>query len=271
MPPWRAFVINLNNDHDRWSFVQQQLAAAEVPYTRISGVDGEALKFPLAEVSERSLKYLHGRYPSKPEVGCYLSHIKAIEAFLDSDLDYGLILEDDVALPNDLGGIVDAAIEFRDDWDILRLSSVNSGRKFRVADLGGGRFLGVCFTREKGAAAYLLNRKAARVFRSRLLPMRFAYDIAFDLYFVGLKALMVVPLPVLQGHGLHPVLPGHGFASRTQHAIPKRPPRRYFTVFPVRAALEVPRFFARMLTYVRLRLKYAFRPGAAERACTPRR
>src|SRR5277367_2249209 len=86
MPPWRAFVINLNNDHDRWSFVQQQLVAAEVPYTRISGVDGEALKFPLAEVSERSLKYLHGRYPSKPEVGCYLSHIKAIEAFLDSDV-----------------------------------------------------------------------------------------------------------------------------------------------------------------------------------------
>jgi len=101
--------------------------------------------------------------------------------------------------------------------------------------------------------------------------MRFAYDIAFDLYLVGLKALMVVPLPVLQGHGLHPVLPGHGFASRTQHAIPKRPPWRYFTVFPVRAALEVPRFFVRMLTCVRLRLKYAFRPGAAERACTPRR
>jgi glycosyl transferase family 25 len=246
---WSAFVINLKRAPERWQHVSSQLAAIGVPYARVEGIDGKALTFPIPEFSALSYKVLHGRYVNPFEVGCYLSHLAAIDRFLKSGKAYGLIMEDDATISPDLRAIVDAAITYGDDWDVLRLSSVNTGRRFAVADLGDGLSLGVCLTREKGAAGYVLSRKAATVFAKRLLPMRLAYDIAFDLeFFWGLRALGVDPLPIQQKTG---------FKSQIQRDVSKLPAWRYLTVFPYRVGLEGARIFCRSLLYVRLRLKHA--------------
>jgi glycosyl transferase family 25 len=246
-PRWGAFVINLKQAVDRWAFLEPQLHDAAIEFTRVEAVDGKLLTFPMREVSELSYKLLHGRYLSRPEVGCYLSHLKAIRLFLDTDLDYCLILEDDAALSPRLKAVVNSAIKYGDDWDILRLSTVNSGKRFSVVRTDDCR-LGVCFTREKGAGAYVLNRRAASVFLKRLLPMRLAYDIAFDLeYLMGLKALGADPLPVVQTTG---------FDTQIQTTIRKLPAWRYLTVFPVRMLLEISRVVCRLSLYLRLRFKH---------------
>lgn len=247
-PRWRAFVINMEHAVERYAFLERQLRQAGIEFSRVDGVDGRKLTFPMPGVSEWSYRILHGRYLSSTEVGCYLSHIKAIDQFLATELDYGLILEDDALLNVNLKDIIDAAIEFKDDWDVLRLSTVNSGKRF-ITHRMNGLGLGVCFTREKGAAGYVLNRRAAKTFRKFLLPMRLAYDIAFDLeYLVGLKALGVEPLPINQRTE---------FASQIQFSIRKLPAWRYLTVLPFRASMEIARFVCRAALYLRLRLKYA--------------
>ena len=91
----------------------------------------------------------------------------------------------------------------------------------------------------------MINRKAAATFRRRLLPMRLAWDIAFDLeYLWGLKALAVAP---------YPVVPDEGAPTQIQNDINsfKLPSTRYLTVFPYRAAVESARVAMRSLLYAR--------------------
>lgn len=246
-PRWEAFVINLARAAERWAFMERQLRALAIPFHRVEAVDGQTLRFPMPEVSDSSYRYLHGRHLSPSEVGCYLSHIKAIDIFLAGDLDYALILEDDALMERDIGAVIDAALDCRGDWDILRLSTVNTGRYFPVTRVAG-RALGVCFTREKGAAGYVLSRRAAQLFRERLMPMRLAYDIAFDLeYLMGLKALGAMPMPINQETRTD---------TQIQYNIRKLPAWRYLTVFPFRAAIETARVVSRLGLYLLLRFRH---------------
>ena len=187
-----------------------------------------------------------GRRPIPAEIGCYLSHIKAIDAFLRTDHAHGLILEDDAVFSADLATTIQEALRHGDAWDVLRLSTVNTDRVTPVVRLADGSWLGVNLLRSKGAAAYMLNRRAAETFRRRLLPMRLAYDIAFDLeYLWGLRALAVTPYPVVADE-----------AAPTQIQVNinsyKYGPSRYLTVFPFRAGVEVARLFCRAAVLARL-------------------
>ena len=58
-------------------------------------------------------------------MGCYLSHVKALETFAVSDAEYGLICEDDIKLPDDTKLFLNDFIEFSKsqglNWDMLFL------------------------------------------------------------------------------------------------------------------------------------------------------
>ena len=244
---YHTYVINLPSARDRWEKMEARLQAAGLAHTRIVAVNGRDLQLPIPEFDEFRHRLMTGRRPIPAEIGCYLSHIKAIDAFLASCDTYthALICEDDAVFSAELPAIIDAALQFADSWDILRLSTVGHDRVMRAIPLGGGSVLGVNLTRCKGAAGYMLNRKAAATFRRRLIPMRLAWDIAFDLeYLQGLKALAVTPFPVL---------PDAHAATQIQIDINsyKLFPTRYCTVFPYRMGIEAARFLMRSGLYVR--------------------
>jgi len=84
--------LNLDSDTHRREYMEEQFKYWEIEnHTRISGYDGrtEDLGF-----------LLKGKYPddmSQNEVGCCLSHIKAIKYFYEEmDSDYVIIMEDDI-------------------------------------------------------------------------------------------------------------------------------------------------------------------------------
>ena len=244
---YHSYVINLPSARDRWEKIEQRLHAAGLAYTRIVGVNGRELRLPIPEFDEFRHRLMTGRRPIPAEIGCYLSHVKAIDAFLASDATHthALIFEDDAIFGEELPAIVDAALQHADAWDVLRLSTVGRDRVVRAIPLPGGSFLGINLTRCKGAAGYMVNRRAAMTFRRRLVPMRLAWDIAFDLeYFWGLKALAVTPFPVV---------PDERAPTQFQSDINsfKRPSTRYLTVFPFRAAIESARVGMRSLLYAR--------------------
>lgn len=244
---YHSYVINLPSARERWEKIEARLRSVGLHHTRVEGVNGRALTLPIPEFDEVRHRLMTGRRPIPAEIGCYLSHIKAIDAFLASDATrtHALIFEDDAIFGEDLPAILDAALEHADAWDMLRLSTVGRDRVVRAIPLSCGSFLGVNLTRCKGAAAYMINRKAARTFRSRLVPMRLAWDIAFDLeYLWGLKALAVTPFPVV---------PDEAAPTQIQNNINsfKLSGTRYLTVFPFRAAVESARFVMRAMLYVR--------------------
>lgn len=244
---WQIYAINLARATVRWQKLESQLLELALPYERVEAVEGARLPAELPEFSELSYKLLHGRRRTPAEIGCYLSHIECARRLLASQFTHALILEDDVVIAPQTGAVVDAAIERASEWDILRLSTVNHGRKFPYAPLVEEYNLAVALTREKGAGGYVINRHAAEVFLRRLLPIRVAWDIAFDVeHLLGLRSVFVTPLPIDQNTGQE---------SQIQNDIRRfRLPRwRYLTVFPTRVFFESTRFVARSMRLLQMK------------------
>lgn len=234
-----VYLINMDGAEDRMEVMNRETAAAGIVAERVPAVIGRNLNFPIPEFSELSYKLLHGRRLKHGEVGCYLSHVDCARRFLASDADLCLILEDDVTFEPDFLETIDAAAQNADTWDIIRLTTVSSGRKFPFRKLKNARSLSIALTREKGSGAYMINRKAARWIAEKLVPMRLAYDIAFDLeYLSGLKGAFVTPLVASQDSEFESQIQGNINA----HKLPRW---RYITVLPYRAYLEVSRVLAR--------------------------
>ncbi|MBW6506669.1 MAG: glycosyltransferase family 25 protein [Rhodobacteraceae bacterium] len=244
-----VYLINLDRAPDRRDRMTARLQAAGITFERVAAVDGRDLRFPIPEFSALSYKVLHGRRTVPAEVGCYLSHIACARRLLESQASHALILEDDAELPDDLIALIDAAIRAGDAWDLLRLSTVNGGPMLPFRRLTARRQLAVALFREKGAGAYVINRRAAAWFVRRLLPMRLAWDIAFDLeYLAGLRAAFVVPVPVSQHSEPVSQIQGDVAAS-------KLPRWRYLTVLPYRLWLELTRLLLRGGRYALLRVR----------------
>lgn len=237
----RTYVINLDSAGERLASMTNALADVGLQFERVSAVDGNELKLPMPEFDERGYRIRHGRQPNPREIGCYLSHVNCARRLLASECEFALVLEDDLQLDADFREILVAAIRARRSWDLLRLSSVSSGRKFGFAKLCNGRELSIALTREKGSGAYLINRRAAHWLVDRLMPMRLPFDLAFDMEFgSGIKAVFVSPLPANQQTGL----PSQIQAPRRRRYHLSR--WRHTSVLPFRIVSETRRLCARL-------------------------
>lgn len=247
-PDLITLVINMDSAPDRLAHMQTQLQDAGLDYQRIQGVDGSQLERPHKDFSERAYRHLHGRQWAPRELGCYLSHMKALQTFLDSTAHYALILEDDVRIDPTIRQVLETALTHRAHWNMLRLSTVNSGKWWSVRRLGATH-LAVCLTREKGAGGYLVDRVAAQKMVQRLLPMRLAWDIAFDLeWLIGFKTLGIHPMPIRQNDG---------FETQIQMDLAQIKVRgrlKYLTVAPFRLFIESSRLVYRLHRLIALKL-----------------
>jgi glycosyl transferase family 25 len=191
-----TWVINLDRAPQRLARIGARLDELGVAWTRFAAVEGKLV--PEAEqaalLDRAGFERLHGMTPSLGELGCYLSHVRLMQAFLASPHEFALILEDDVkptyALPEVLERLMAAAAR----WDMVKLSAIHSGSPVGVLDMGQGHQLGVMFSRCTGSSAYVVNRVAAQRYAERLLPMQLPYDHAYDRGWVyGLKVRRVFP------------------------------------------------------------------------------
>jgi glycosyl transferase, family 25 len=245
----RAFVINLDSAIDRWAFTEAAFAGSQLALCRVSAVDGKTLTLPHAQYSEKLYRWFHGRTPNPRELACYLSHLKAMEAFLATDEEHALIAEDDLVLRPDFDNTIGIAMQYARAWNILRVTGLSRGHPLRLARLSNNYTLCVSLGRLKGAGAYLIDRVAATALLSRLLPMRLPYDHALDReWFFGLRAVYISPFPASQIESpfLSSVQPGtYPKLSRA---------RRTLATYPYQACNEIMRWLFRGAAYLRFKL-----------------
>ncbi|PDS56348.1 glycosyl transferase [Rhizobium anhuiense] len=235
-----TYLINLDRAPLRRFRMERLLASVGLAFERVAAVDGAGLSLPHPGFDEAAYLSRHGRRPNPFEIGCYLSHVECARRFLADDAEFALILEDDLDFDDDLAELIDAALEHQSRWDILRLSTVSSGKKHKVEPLTASRSLAIALTREKGSGAYLINRKAAGWIAGALLPMCLPYDLAFDLEFdEGLSACFVDPAPVSQRADPCSQIQ----AGLSTYRLGRRRP---WSVLPYRTAAEMRRFARRL-------------------------
>jgi glycosyl transferase, family 25 len=194
------WVINLDRATDRLARISRQLSALALPFARLPAVDARQLTpAQRAVFDEAAYRRKHGMAPVAGEIGCYLSHVEVMRAFVAGPARFALVLEDDVLLGETLPSVLRALMAHPGRWDMVKLSAVHSGTPVPVLELTAGHKLAVMLSRCTGSSAYLINRHAAEAYLRRdggLLPMQLPYDHVFDRgWDLGLKVRLVTPTP----------------------------------------------------------------------------
>ena len=192
------YVINLDRDTERMDSIRANLEGLGLPFERLSAVMGKDVP-EWEKLVDMSAYAWRNRLdaPRAGEVGCYLSHLKAMETFLRTDAPWCVILEDDVEFLPACGEVLRTLSE-KDDWDLVKLFNFHSGLPVKKRALGSAHHLVAYLTRTTSSAAYVVNRRAAETLMQSMRPITEQVDHALDRpWETGLRTRGIRPMPVV--------------------------------------------------------------------------
>lgn len=118
-----TFYINLDCRVDRRENIESQLSAFNIKAQRVSAsVGGELTQEQKLFVNFEDFYCLMKRAISNGEIGCALSHRRVWQQIVDKNIDYALVLEDDVIIDKRLVDLL-RADDFYYNHDFINLSS----------------------------------------------------------------------------------------------------------------------------------------------------
>lgn len=176
------YVINMKSSQRRWELVQAAGKEADLNLFRVDAIDGKSIpkeEWENIDQEEFTLNTARDIFPG--EYGCYRSHMLALERFVVSDEEYGIILEDDI-LPNaEMFERVKSIIDACDDFDVVKLVNHRASGFITLATTCKGDDIGrTIFSPQGSAAAYLVSKAGAKLLLKSLKKMRIPWDIALE-------------------------------------------------------------------------------------------
>lgn len=190
-----VFLINLDRDTQRLAAMEREFSHFSRSFERISAVQGLALPEPLRAFFLDEA----GHVPSiltNGEVGCYASHLLAMQIVLERGLPYALVVEDDIAFEEGgFGAIEEALAAAPAGWDFIRLSNPANAAYCAVSAFKA-HDLAIYSRIPDNTGAYLVSAAGAHKFlkaglRSRPIDEDFRYAYDWNLQVYG-----VLPAPV---------------------------------------------------------------------------
>ena len=215
-----TWLINLDRATDRRAKMETQLARMDLPYTRVSGVDGKARADDLLQtVDVSAFERNMGRRILIGGIGCYHSHLTVWRLFLESGKPVALVLEDDVVFHDDFLPAIDLALQAAPRWDMLKLNCIRA--KFPVCQGRiGPYFLHAYIGPATGTGAYLIHRATVERLLPRMLPITRATDHEINRFFLhDFRLFGLEPWPSHVDDG------GHSTITGTKFALVERPPK----------------------------------------------
>jgi len=163
----RIFVINLARANHRRQKMQKQLVSSGLEFAFLEATDGRSLTIEERNLVDNQQRQSVTAYPlSDNEIGCCISHRRAMQELINSGHFMAVVLEDDVNLAPDFSRVIHVIKEQPVDFDFIFL-----GRKFKE-----GEFFVPCHTllpdmhlgrvgyTHMGAIGYIVSQKGARKF-----------------------------------------------------------------------------------------------------------
>jgi len=178
---YKCYVINLDTYTQRMDNVIKECSKYNLDVERIPAVNGKNLQETDHLIDPKKPHKL-----SKKEIGCYLSHAKAIKKIAaDPENTLSLILEDDIEFRDTFSVIMQSAIHSLQnlDWDII----------FLGCDLREDDFLtqvGPCIYTASlvtGTWAYMMTPKTARYILENIFPISYPIDLVLTLPYPVVK------------------------------------------------------------------------------------
>lgn len=187
-----CYVINLDRDTIRWERIHQDFEKIGITPVRISAVWG-ADHFDSPLFSPHRFFYAHGRDILPGEIGCFLSHLNLYETFLQTDKEWAVICEDDIAPLMDFVPVLEKALLYSSSWDILRLIGTRSRWSLPYRKLTDQYQLCTSITGMTSTAAYMINRRTAQKLLKKLVPFYMPADCALFCGWIGIREASLFP------------------------------------------------------------------------------
>ena len=217
-----VYVINLDRRPERWAAISAQLDGLGLAFERVAAMDANALQDDGAV-----------NRPPFLDMGakaCLMSHRRALSAFLSSDHEAALVLEDDVLLASDMPTLCQSTEWWPDGASLVKLDAPDQ-RVRRQGWICGrtpsGRDVRAIIHWNWGVGAYLLNREAALAISDAYAKQDMPIDhVMFDMRLSPL-ARRLRPLQVIPAAVAHPEDHSSDLLE-WRDTIPKRRRRRHF-------------------------------------------
>ncbi|MGV8938494.1 MAG: glycosyltransferase family 25 protein [Allorhizobium sp.] len=176
------YAINLDRSIDRWTRLNNRARDLGLSIIRVPAVDGSTISAAERRWSDDALfQRLNGRPLLPGEYGCYRSHFKALQLFLDSGAKAAVIVEDDIELIVDIEAQATAIIEAMPSAELVKLVSHRSRGFIRKGSSRLGHDIGRCLHGPQGSAAgYLVTRDGAEKLMVAISTMTLPYDVAIE-------------------------------------------------------------------------------------------
>lgn len=189
----KIFIINLEKRQDRKETLEKQLKQYNIRnYEFLNAVDGEKLDIdPVSlppEVNRPHLGEEFQHHFSNNEIACLQSHINAIKKAKEEDLDYVIILEDDVVLCEDWNKRLERLLKLTPkNWQHIYLSGEPNEYMLKFKPLNLAPFLHVeKSTITMGAFSYILRKDIYDLVITELEKLRMPTDdVIKDLVYDG--------------------------------------------------------------------------------------
>jgi glycosyl transferase family 25 len=178
----RIFAINLDRSVDRWQKLSAKASELGLNITRVLAVDGKWTAEDARESTDDiDFRRNTGRLMLAGEYGCYRSHIRALQTFLDTGAEVGLIIEDDVELKADLSDRAMAAFNALPDADVIKFFNHRVvGFKKKATSALGDQFGRAIHGPLGSSACYGVSRRGAILLIKHLTVMRYPWDAALE-------------------------------------------------------------------------------------------
>ncbi|KQV22760.1 glycosyl transferase family 25 [Rhizobium sp. Root1203] len=209
--------------------ISNQARLLGISVNRVAGVDGRQI--PETErqgFDAREFQLRNGRALLPGEYGCYRAHIMALEIFLASGHQSAVIMEDDVALTENVLERAAAILRVLPTADVVKLLNHRAKGYRSVVVTEFGDDVGRCMFGPQGSAAcYLVTRQGARKLLENGQTIRFPYDMELERGWSTATNVYTVKRNII-GLSAHSLVTD--IADRRQYrAVKQRGPRRVAT------------------------------------------
>lgn len=181
-----VYVINLARSRDRWDRLKSSADRFSIDLRRIEAVEGKLLSpEELTDFDEAGFRRCHGKIAMPAEIGCYFSHIRALETIAAAPEPFAVLLEDDVSFTTAFQPFLDQLVKIK-GWDAVKLVNHRTPAFRPFLKINDQFSIGRCLHGPLGSsAAYVITRRGASKLLEALRPMRVPYDVALERGWAG--------------------------------------------------------------------------------------
>lgn len=194
----KVYVINLDNSLSRWEKISQDLENLNASFERVSAIYGKSIDWQAASDDNYCRSYM-GRSIQPGEVGCFMSHVKALQKFIDDAEDFAIILEDDSQVSPDLLKVTDDVLARLKNSDFYAVNLGPSDYKYASVVDHFDKYKLYCTHRFPMLATGILwSRSGAQEFLKKFNLVSLPYDNYLRVFLTGTnKSYSVSPSIVI--------------------------------------------------------------------------